>query len=140
MVGSNMEDKHKHLEFIQAVIARLSRNSLLIKGWSVTLVTVTLVLSAASEKPTLLTALTLIPLIYFWLLDGQLYSKERDFRTVYDRVRKLDEKDIDFLMDNEQRERIFIKWIPGFLVAPIEDMWHSRSCYFYRTYSFFIFL
>jgi len=33
-----MENKVKHLEMIQAVIARMATNSFMFKGWAVTLV------------------------------------------------------------------------------------------------------
>jgi hypothetical protein len=37
----------------------------------------------------------------FWALDGYFLSQERRFRSLYDRVRKLDESAIDFSMNTE---------------------------------------
>ena len=45
-----MEQKLKHLEFIQGVINRLATNSFQMKGWSVVLVAATLVLLARESR------------------------------------------------------------------------------------------
>ena len=41
-----MEQKMKHLEFIQNVITRMNSNSFLIKGWAITLVSALFALAA----------------------------------------------------------------------------------------------
>jgi len=45
-----VENKPKHLEFIQGVINRLSTNSFLLKGWSVVLVSALFALSAPDSR------------------------------------------------------------------------------------------
>ena len=45
-----MENKRKHLEFIQSVIARMNSNSFLIKGWSITLVSALFALAAKDSN------------------------------------------------------------------------------------------
>jgi hypothetical protein len=93
-----MENKTKHLEFIQGVINRLSTNSFLLKGWSVVLVSALFALSASDSNPAFI-FLAYIPAIVFWGLDGYFLWQERLYRALYDRVRALPEDEIDFSMN-----------------------------------------
>jgi len=92
-----MENKNKHLEFIQAVVTRLASNSFLIKGWSVSLITALFALAAAGAKADYV-LLAYLPAVVFWGLDGYFLQQERLFRGLYDAVRVLEEKNIDFGM------------------------------------------
>ncbi len=96
-----MESKLQHLEFIQTVIERLSRNSFLLKGWGVTLMSALFALAAKdSNKQYIL--LAYFPIITFWLLNGYFLSQERRFRALYDEVRLLPLDKIDFSMDTKK--------------------------------------
>lgn len=96
-----MENKQKHLEFIQAVINRMANNSCLLKGWAVTLVAALFALSAKDTNHAYI-SIAYFPVITFWILDGYFLSQERLFRDLYDDVRKLDVDVIDFSMDTEK--------------------------------------
>ena len=89
-----MENKRKHLEFVQKVIDRMAKNSFFLRGWTITLV---VALFAFSVKDT--NFIVYFPVIIFWILDGYFLSQERLFRALYDHVRKIDEEKIDFSMD-----------------------------------------
>lgn len=91
-------DKHKHLDFVQAAINRMSSNLFLLKGWSITLIAALFAL-AAKDSNQFYVLIAYFPLFIFWSLDGYFLSQERKFRALYDYVRKLDEKQIDFSMD-----------------------------------------
>ena len=93
-----MENKHKHLEFIQAVINRMAGNSFLLKGWAVTLVAALFALSATDTNYVYI-FIAYFPVIIFWILDGYFLSQERLFRSLYDHVRVQGDKEIDFSMD-----------------------------------------
>jgi len=93
-----MENRRAHLEMIQAVVNRLSQNSFLLKGWSVVLISSLFALAAAQAHP-LFAWLAFFPLLAFWGLDAYFLRQERLFRKLYDRVRGLDENQIDFSMD-----------------------------------------
>ena len=93
-----MENKQSHLEMIQAIVNRLSHNSFLLKGWSVVLVSAMFAL-AARDANLIFVYLAYFPAISFWGLDGYFLHQERLFRALYDHVRRLDEKDIDFSMN-----------------------------------------
>ena len=96
-----MDKKIKHLEMIQSVIERMSNNSFLIKGWSITLASAIFVVAIqAQDKASALW--TLFPAVIFWFLDGYYLWHERLLRSLYEYVRKLDEKKIDFSMDTSK--------------------------------------
>ncbi|MCH8856877.1 MAG: hypothetical protein IIA03_11700 [Proteobacteria bacterium] len=93
-------NKHKHLEFIQASISRMSGNLFLLKGWSITLIAALFALAARDANKTYI-VVAYFPLFIFWFLDGYFLSMERRFRSLYEHVRKLKEEDIDFSMSIE---------------------------------------
>jgi len=93
-----MDNKRAHLQMLQAVITRMSTDSFLLKGWSVLLVSALFALAAADSQKGFV-YLAYFPAIAFWLLDAYYLRQERLFRELYDRVRKLEEVDVDFSMD-----------------------------------------
>lgn len=92
-----MEKKIKHLEMIQDIISRMASNSFMLKGWAVTLVAGMFVL-ASRDASWVFFCLAYIPIIMFWLLDSYYLQQERLFRSLYDKIRKTNENDIDFSM------------------------------------------
>jgi hypothetical protein len=95
-----MDNKHKHLDFIQAAINRMAGNLFLLKGWTITLIAALFALSAKDSNKAFL-AIAYFPTFVFWILDGYFLSQERRFRDLYNHVRKLDEGQIDFSMDTQ---------------------------------------
>ena len=92
------EDKVRHLEMIQGIVNRLSTNSFLLKGWSV--VSISALIAVAIDKGNYQFALVaLLPSLILWGLDGYFLWHEWAFRQLYDAVRKLDGKKVDFSMD-----------------------------------------
>lgn len=75
-------DVVKHLDIVQAVIARMANNSFLLKGWSITLVAA---LFALAEKDSNINfaVLALFPALSFWGLDAFYLRQERLFRQLY---------------------------------------------------------
>lgn len=83
-----MDNKIKHLEFIQSTITRMNQNSFQIKGWMITIVSALLALYARSEKK-LYIFIAIVPAIVFWFLDAYYLQQERRFRGVYNDVADL---------------------------------------------------
>lgn len=79
----------KHLEFIQAVITRMSTNSFQLKGWSIAVYSALLALFAGSGGNTLFLCMTIVPTLLFWLLDTYYLQQERKFRGIYNDVADL---------------------------------------------------
>lgn len=98
-----MEKKLAHLEMIQGVITRMASNSFALKGWAVTLVAGLFALSSEDANQ-FYYLVTYIPIVVFWYLDAYYLCQERMYRNLYEKVRKLDEKDIDFSMNAAAKE------------------------------------
>jgi len=83
-VGKNNEDLKefmlKEIDIIQDIIRRMASNSFLIKGWTITLVVVTLLLKDAEKYQVWL---AFIPLIVFWFLDVYFLWQEQMYRELY---------------------------------------------------------
>lgn len=87
-----MENKIKHLEFIQSTITRMNQNSFQIKGWMITLVSALLALYASSERVVYI-IIAIVPAVVFWFLDAYYLQQERRFRGVYNDVAGLSPDD-----------------------------------------------
>ena len=87
-----MENKIKHLEFIQSTITRMNKNSFQIKGWMITLVSALLALYASSERVVYI-LIAIVPAVVFWFLDAYYLQQERRFRGVYNDVAGLSPDD-----------------------------------------------
>jgi hypothetical protein len=114
---ADCDKKLKHLEFIQAVITRMSTDSFMIKGWSVTLVSAIFAL-AAKDANIKYAVVSYIPVIVFWILDGFFLAQEKQYRKLYEKVSGQDEEDIDFSMKA-------VEWNTG------DRTW--RACIFSKT-------
>ena len=94
-------NKHKHLDYIQDVIKRMASNSFQLKGWTVTLVSALLAVSITVHHKVIIVGIAIIPLFFFWILDGYFLFQERLFRDLYNDVReKKDDSEIDFNMNS----------------------------------------
>jgi len=98
-----------HLEMIQNIINRLSRNSFLLKGWSVILVSSFFALAAVNSKLYFI-FLSYFPLIVFWILDAYFLWQERLFRALYDYVRELKEEEVDYSMNTSLVDKHVNLW------------------------------
>ncbi len=81
------EDQRKHLDFVQAVIARLSSSSSATKGWGLTVATAAFGFSATKAVP-VVAGLGLTIVIFFGILDSYYLREERLFRYLYDDARQ----------------------------------------------------
>lgn len=95
------QNKIAHLQMIQGVVDRMAGNLFYLKGWAITLLAALFAISTShffSENKWSI-ALLVVLLLLFWSLDGYFLSLERCFRDLYDKVRKINEEDIDFSMN-----------------------------------------
>jgi hypothetical protein len=81
------EDQRKHLEFIQAVVARLASSSAATKGWGLAVATAAFGFSAAKAAP-FVAGLGLVVVCVFAVLDSYYLREERLFRFLYDDARQ----------------------------------------------------
>lgn len=105
-----MDSKIRHLEFIQQMILRMASNSFLLKGWTVTIVVGIFVFANPKEVDSKYLFSVLIPILFFWLLDGFFLHQEKLFRKLYDKVRVTLEADIDFSMNTSLIKKDVDSW------------------------------
>ncbi|MFC4553589.1 MULTISPECIES: hypothetical protein [Halorussus] len=104
------------LEFIQNVIDRQADNSFKVKGWTITLVVVTLLFRTSDSQ----IIVAFIPLFAFWYLDAYYLKLERQYRKLYNHVREN--------RDNAQRDSFSMDSSPfKNKVKPIWRIMVSRS-------------
>ncbi|OJX33613.1 MAG: hypothetical protein BGO86_02805 [Chryseobacterium sp. 36-9] len=99
-----MEEKLKHLEFIQNIILRMANNSFIIKGWCITLIAGLFAL-AEKDSSKVYVLIAFIPILAFWILDAYFLHKEIAFRCLYEDVRKKENGQIDFNMNVSEFEK-----------------------------------
>ena len=119
-----MDNKIKHLEFIQSTITRMNQNSFQIKGWMITIVSALLALYARSEKK-LYIFIAIVPAIVFWFLDAYYLQQERRFRGVYNDVADL----------STENSRVNVREFE----MPIQKYKGGKYCYFRILFSKTIF-
>ena len=92
-----MDNKLSHMSMIQDVVKRMASNSFMLKGWAVTLVAGVFALASKDvDKRYFLIAY--VPIIAFWGLDSYYLLQGRLFRAIYEKVRNVESKNIDFNM------------------------------------------
>ena len=95
-----MENKIKHLEMIQSIIEKMSRNSFQLKVWTMTLIVATVTLSSKdSDRRYIL--FSIVPAIGFWVLNAYYLMIERKYTELYDQVRQRSNDEIDFSMKTD---------------------------------------
>ncbi len=91
-------ERIKHLELLQAVIARLANEAALVRGWALT-VAAAFFGFAAKALSWRIAAVGLLPVVAFWWLNVYYLRSERKYRCLYDRVTRDDEGVEPFSMD-----------------------------------------
>ena len=91
----DMDNKLKYLEMIQNIIERMANNCFLLKGWSITLITVIFALSDQTLKQDYF-LFAYIPVIVLWFLDSYYLQLERKYKVLYEIAIKKDINEIDF--------------------------------------------
>ena len=76
----------KHLEIVQNNVSRMAGYNVSLKRYCVTLLTAVVGLAAAIKSPSVLLS-GFVPIIMFALLDTQYLRLERQFRSIYDKIR-----------------------------------------------------
>mgnify|MGYP001049121217 CR=1 FL=1 len=94
-----MDNKYKHMDYIQSTITRMGSNSFYLKGWTITIVAAIVALSI-KESDWKIYACALFLTIMFWFLDSYYLKQEKLFRELYKKVSsETDDGRIDFSMD-----------------------------------------
>lgn len=112
-MSASTEEFLKHLDIIQATIARLSANSFALRGWSVTLVAGLFALAAKDSDPKL-AVISYLPVFAFWMLDAYYLSQERRYRALFDRVAARDADIPAFSLSTKIVDASSSNWVKSF--------------------------
>lgn len=97
-----MENKYKHMDYIQSTISRMASNSFYLKGWNITIIAAIVALSLKESDWRIYTC-SLILNIIFWFLDAYYLKQEKLFRELYKKVSAISNDDeINFSMDTRE--------------------------------------
>jgi hypothetical protein len=118
----------KHMEMIQAVVARLAGNSFLIKGWALTL-TGAFLGFAVNKNSSGLAAAAFLPITVFWALDAYYLRAERLFRVLFERVRTHSEGIEPFFMG--ATGETFVAAAPADAASVWKTLWRLTLSGFY---------
>lgn len=99
----NHEDLHRHLDFIQAVVARMSAASISTKSWLLPVVTATYGYGMTQNAWSVI-ALGLGAVLLFMFLDAHYLDREKAYRALYEAVAgmkgiplfSLDPREVDY--------------------------------------------
>ena len=98
-LNQNRNDLLVHLQMIQDVISRMVRCSFLLKQWSIVvfaaILTFSLTLQSNEFRNCLLPFLLPAPFVAFWLMDAFYLKQERDYRWLFNQMRKQEETDFN---------------------------------------------
>jgi hypothetical protein len=116
------DDQRKHLDFIQAIIARLFSSSSAAKSWGFTVSMAAFGFSATRAVP-FVAVLGLIAVAFFGLLDSNYLREERLFRALYDDARKgkieVYSMNKDAYVDRCPRRKVIVSWSIGGFYGPL---------------------
>ena len=120
---ANMENKYKHMDYIQSAISRMASNSFYLKGWNVTIIAAIVALSF-KESDWRIYACALVLNVVFWFLDAYYLKQEKLFRELYNKVSKIsDDNLVDFSMNtSEFKEKVSaipFLMIKNFSITPL---------------------
>lgn len=97
-----MENKYKHMDYIQSVISRMGSNSFYLKGWNITIIAAIVALSL-EENDWRIYGCALVLNVMFWFLDSYYLKQEKLFRELYKKIsQESDDEKIDFSMDTRE--------------------------------------
>lgn len=97
-----MQNKYKHMDYIQSAISRMSSNSFYLKGLDITIIAAIVTLSF-KERDFKICICALILNIIFWFLDSYYLKQEKLFRELYKKVsNESDDNNINFSMDTQE--------------------------------------
>lgn len=104
-----MENKYKHMDYIQSTISRMASNSFYLKGWNITIIAAIVALSL-KESDWKIYGCALILNGIFWFLDSYYLKQEKLYRELYEEISLIkDDKEINFSMNTKN----FKKSVPA---------------------------
>ena len=109
------EEFFREIEIVQNIIERMARNSFMIKGWTITLVVVALLVDGLSIH----NVVAFLPWLVFWVLDAYFLRLERCYRKLYEWliVNRPNNRELMFDMKAESRFGISVDSIVETMIS-----------------------
>lgn len=128
-------DHHKHMDYVQSVIARLGNDSFLVKGWALTVSTAVLAYALA-HLDWRVALFAFLPGVLFWYLDSYFLHREKLFRLLFDdvaagKVRNFSMPYEDYQSKVSRRKVFFsetLRWFYGFILAVAAVVFIGALC------------
>lgn len=100
-----MDNKYKHMDYVQSTISRMASNSFYLKGWNVTIISAIVALSFKESDWRIYTC-ALVLNIVFWFLDAYYLKQEALFRKLFEKISKIsDDTQVNFSMNTDEFEK-----------------------------------
>jgi hypothetical protein len=128
----------KEMDLIQDVIKRMANTSAVIKGWTITIIS--LIFATKTDMNTI--PFMLIPIILFWFLDAYFLQHERLYRRLYAWViqyRINDDSDL-FSLNTARFERAGDSMVSAMFSVTLATFYGGAAILVILSYSAFFFL
>lgn len=100
-----MDNKYKHMDYVQSTISRMASKSFYLKGWNVTIISAIVALSFKESDWRIYTC-ALVLNIVFWFLDAYYLKQEALFRKLFEKISKIsDDTQVNFSMNTDEFEK-----------------------------------
>jgi hypothetical protein len=128
-------DHHKHMDYVQSVIARLGNDSFLMKGWALTVSTAVLAYALA-HLDWRVALFAFLPGVLFWYLDSYFLHREKLFRLLFDDVAAGKVRNFSMTYENYlpqvSRRKVFfsetLRWFYGLILAVATVVFIGALC------------
>ncbi|MGL5829631.1 MAG: hypothetical protein ACRC0L_08700 [Angustibacter sp.] len=116
------EDRRKHLDIIQAVVARQAASSVATKGWAITLAAAIFGVAVVRENAYLI-LLGVVAVVVLSIADSLYLNNEQRFRDLYDAVARNEVEPfsmaIGVVSSGRTRNKSYWSWSVAFVYAPL---------------------
>lgn len=126
MAGNHQTEIQKEIDLVQDCIKRMSNNSFLIKGWTITLVVAVIGIFSQNISNNILFRILALIIVSFWSLDSFYLYVERSYREIYKWIIVERPKgNMDKIYDlNRRRYKCGMKWYIQSMLAPTEFLFY----------------
>ena len=124
----------QEIKIVQNIIDRMAKNSFMIKGWTVTLVVISLLI----EGEKIHYSLAYLPCIVFWALDAYYLQQEKIYRKLYEWLIENRPDNIDHMFDMRTGERVIdVNYFEVFISTTISLFYGMVIILIYLINSYF---
>ncbi|WP_341229454.1 hypothetical protein [Nocardioides salarius] len=121
-LDQDREDRRKHLDIIQSVVARQAASSAATKGWAITLAAAIFGVAVVRDNAYLV-ILAVAAVVVLSVADALYLHNEQRFRDLYDAVARNETEpfsmDLGAIPNKRTRNKSYWSWSVAFIYAPL---------------------